>query len=75
MQSEAIDYVQKSAKTPWLASDASIQPYKKVWDIANTANLPFLPYVHGEEKPSRNDPPAAPVGYLEAVSDMSNAIK
>jgi len=75
MQSEAIDYVQKSAKTPWLASDASIQPYKKVWDIANTANLPFLPYVEGKEKPSRNDPPPAPVGYLEAVSDMSNSIK
>lgn len=75
MQSEAIDYVGKAAKTPWLVGDASIAPYKEIWDSANTKNLPYLPHVEGKSVPQRNDPPPSPIGYLESVNRLDQDIR
>lgn len=75
MQSEAIDYVSKTAKTPYIASDASIGPYKDLWALANTKNTPYLPYVDGKTPPQRNDPPAPPVGYIDSITRIDADIR
>ena len=75
MESEAIDYVQKAAKTPWIMSDKALGPYKLMWDTANTANWPYMLYAAGNDEPHQIQAPASPIGYLEAVSDLSNSIK
>lgn len=75
MQAEAIDFIAKSAKTPWLASDASIEPYKKLWKNANTQNYPYLPYVEGKAVPQKNTPPVPPVGYIDSMSRLDQDIR
>jgi len=75
MQSEAIDYVAKTAKTPYIVSDAAIGPYKDLWADANTKNTPFLPYVDGKSVPQRNDPPAPPVGYIDSITRIDADIR
>lgn len=75
MQSEAIDYIQKHAKSPYLASDASIEPYKQLWDNVNTLNAPYLPYVDGKAVPQRVEPPAPPVGFLDSATRLDDDIR
>ena len=75
MQSEAIDYVAKTAKAPYIASDGAIGPYKDLWSNANTKNMPFLLYVEGKDKPQRNDPPAPPVGYIDSITRIDADIR
>ena len=75
MQSEAIDYVSKNAKAPYLASDKSIGPYKDLWAQANKRNIPYLTYVDGANVPQRMDPPPPPVGYVESISRLDTDIR
>jgi len=75
MQSEAIDYVEKSAKSPYIASDASVEPYMEQWTNVNTSNDPTLFYVEGKSVPQRVDPPKSPIGYLDAVQRLDQDIR
>lgn len=75
MQSEAIDFIGKTAKSPWLVSDASVAPYKDFWNNANIKNYPFLPYVDGKPVPQKNDPPAPPVGYIDSMTRLETDIR
>lgn len=75
MQSEAVDFVSKNAKAPYIATDKSVAPYKHIWDNANTKNYPYLPYEAGQEKPQRLDPPPAPVGFIEAIGRLDTDIR
>lgn len=75
MQSEAIDYVSKIAKSPYIGSDASVGPYKEVWENANRNNYAFLPYVDGKTPPQRNDPPQIPIGFVDSVTRLENDIR
>lgn len=75
MQSETIDYISKSAKAPWLVSDASILEYQDVWKNSNVKNLPYLPYHDGKAVPQRMDPPPPPIGYVDSIGRMDMDIK
>lgn len=75
MQSEAIDFVSKTAKAPYIASDAAIGEYKDLWSNANTKNYPYLPYHAGKEVPQRLDPPPAPIGYVESINRLDMDIR
>ncbi len=56
-------------KAPWLIADQQIGPHKHLWDIANRANLPYLPYRHvnGIPMPQRQPPGSVPTGGLSEV--------
>lgn len=75
MQSEAIDYVSKNANAPYIISDKNIQVYGKYYDVMNTRNSPYVPFVDGTAKPERTPPPPAPIGYLEEINRLDVDIR
>lgn len=75
MQSEAIDFVSKNAKAPYIASDAAIGEYKDLWNNANIKNYPYLPYHDGKAVPQRLDPPPAPIGYVDSINRLDMDIR
>jgi len=74
-QSAATERVALSPKSPYIVSDKSIEGKEKWWAQANTANLPYLPYKAGQERPSREAPPAMPVAELQMSSTQQGLIQ
>jgi hypothetical protein len=54
-ETAAAEAIAMAPKTPWLATQEMIGPYKSQWDSINTANQPYLLY-----KPDQNAPGAMP---------------
>lgn len=75
LESESLDYVSRSAKAPYIISDAAIGKYADVWKEAATRNVPFLPYVDGKTPPQRNPPPTPAVGYNESAMRLESEIR
>lgn len=75
MQSEAIDYVSKNSNAPYIISDKNIQVYGKYYEVMNTRNAPYIPYVDGTAKPDKTPPPPAPIGYLEEINRLDLDIR
>ena len=75
MESEAIDYVAKNSKAPYIASDKSIERYMDQWMDSNTKNYPVLIYEEGKTPPQRIEPPKAPIGYIDAIQRLDNDIR
>ena len=74
-QSAATERVALSPKAPYIVSDKSIEGKEKWWAQANTANLPYLPYKAGEERPSREAPPPMPVAELQMSQTQQGLIQ
>lgn len=75
MESEAIDYVAKNSKAPYIASDKSIERYMDQWMDSNTKNYPVLIYEEGKTPPQRVEPPKAPIGYIDAIQRLDTDIR
>jgi hypothetical protein len=76
MSCEALDYVSKHAKTPYIIASDSLDPdMQALWSKASSTNPYALPYVGGKEKPTRNDPPPAPIAYMESIASLDKDMK
>lgn len=76
MSCEAMDYIAKHAKTPYIIADDSLTPaHMKLWENASTTNPFALPYIGGKTPPTRNNPPPAPISYMEAVASLDKDIR
>ena len=70
-KSEAADYLSKAAKTQFLVEASMIpEEYQRIWNSANVANLPYLPYVSKDgSRPTPNQPLPPPSGLIEGASE------
>lgn len=75
MESEAVDYVQKHAKSPYLTSDKSIEGFEEQWANVNTSNDSNLIYKEGTTQPKRIEPPQAPIGYIDSINRLDKDIR
>jgi hypothetical protein len=64
-------------KAPYIVDARSIAPYKGIWDVANSANLAFLPYdSHDSVDPQRTYPaPQRQFGEPAAIQAIAIAIR
>lgn len=74
-RSAAVEHIALAPKAPFLATAEQVDPYKSMWDRANTAPLPYLLYKPDPQAPGapRREPgPAVPAAmYQEAqVADQ-----
>lgn len=75
-KSEQADQLAGATRAPWLVEAAMIQNYQAIWNNANTANLPYLPYESKNgEKPFRIDPPQPPAALLSAAAEADADIR
>jgi len=74
-QSAATERVALSPKAPYIAEDKAIEGYENIWKQANTMNLSYLPYKSGQQKPSREAPPAMPVAELQMSQTQQGLIQ
>lgn len=66
-------------KSPWLVTEENVVDYADEWEIANTANLPYLRYkpdpANGNQSPQRIPPPVQSPGLSEAVALAMDDLK
>lgn len=78
MKSAALERVDASPITPWIATDKSIEGYEEQWKYANTTKFATLVYKKGEEKPTRDIGATMPVAEInmsrEMIDDMKSSI-
>ena len=72
-------YAESVAMTPkakWLATWAQVGPYfDKFWAVANTSNVPVLPYAHDPQAPGPPQRIAAEVPNAALLQDMQLAVQ
>ncbi|MBL4651277.1 MAG: hypothetical protein JKY53_00220 [Flavobacteriales bacterium] len=75
--SAAAEMIALQPKAPYLLHLDQIKNTKKFWDVANTSNLPYLPYetVKGEPPPMRQQPPLMQNGILQQASVSASDIQ
>jgi hypothetical protein len=79
--SAAIEYGALQTKTPIAAPADAIDGYEQYWNVANTQNLPYLPYNHKDSNgdplpaPQRMVPPAPAQLFLQGMATASEEMK
>lgn len=79
--SASIEYGALQTKTPILAPADAISGYENYWNVANTQNLPYLPYNHLDENgqpvpnPVRLPPPTPATLFLQGMQTASEEMK
>lgn len=75
LKSEKIDFLANSAKSPWLATPDAVGDFMEQWENANRVKYSTLFYKKGEEKPTKIDPPAPPVGLVEGANTLEQDMR
>ena len=71
MASSAARRIGSANKSPWIVDMASIGPYKKVWDNANTNNAPYLPYnAYNPDLADKPFPPPVRADQTGQIQDL-----
>lgn len=75
--SAAAEAIALQPKAPWLVTKDQIKNYKEFWEVANTENLPYLPYEPDSKAPppQRVQPPAMQAGLLQQAQISSMDIE
>lgn len=75
--SAAAETIALQPKAPFVLTSKQIKNHKKFWDVANTENLPYLPYDPDPQAPppQRQAPPSMQNGLLQQASIASEDIK
>lgn len=75
--SAAAETIALQPKAPWLVTKDQIKNYKEFWEVANTENLPYLPYEPDGKAPppQRINPPALQNGLLAQAGTSAQDIQ
>lgn len=71
--SEGAAQVALQTKTPWLIPKAALEGNQAIWNVANTAPTPYLPWNHMDDEgntiptPQRVDPPVMAAAYIQGI--------
>jgi hypothetical protein len=78
-RSQSAEWIGQAAKSPWLVALEQIANYKDVWDTANQAPRPYLPYDFMPEnpqlKPERMRAPEPPAALWQEGTIASDEVK
>lgn len=75
MRSSALERIDSSPITPWIATDKSIEGYEEQWEHANSIKFSTLVYRKGEEKPTRDHGATMPVAELQTAGVLDEDMK
>lgn len=73
--------VMLAPKAPWAAAAAAIDGFEDKWEMANTANLPYLPFNHADDDnnpippPTRTQPATVEPGLQQVLLQAADDIK
>lgn len=79
--SEGAAQVALQTKTPWIIPKAALEGNQAIWNVANTAPTPYLPWNHLDDEgnaipaPQRVDPPQMAAAYLQGISIASEQLR
>lgn len=78
-RSTAAEWIGLSPKSPYLATEDEIGPYKEMWDTLNTKPRPYMLYARDPQnpmlKPTRERPPEPPAALWQEGSITADEIK
>ena len=73
--SSALERIDDSPLSPFIAEDKAIEGYEDIWAEANTKKYSVLPYKKGEQMPQRLPGSTVPAAELNIIPELDNAIK
>lgn len=75
MRSAALERIDSSPLSPWIATDKAIKGHEQMWKEANTTKWSTLVYNASEEKPTRDMGSTMPVAELQVASTLDEDMK
>lgn len=75
MRSAAIERIDSSPLSPWVATDKAIEGHEQMWAAANTTKFATLVYKKGEERPQRDMGATMPTAELQMASAFDEDMK
>ena len=75
MKSSALERIDSSPLSPFIATDKAIEGYESQWAEANTTKFSTLVYRKGEERPMREAGATMPVAELQTAMTMEEDMK
>jgi hypothetical protein len=75
-KSKTADYIARSTNIQWMATVKQLGDYMPIWQGANTSGVAVLPYNPDTAgAPIRLEPPAPPVGFMQASAEADADIR
>lgn len=75
MRSSALEKIDSSPLSPWIATDKAIEGHQQEWAQSNTTKLAVLTYKKGEDRPSRDPGSTMPVAELQVAGTLDEDMK
>lgn len=75
MRSAALERIDASPISPWVATDKAIEGYEEIWKNANSVKFSTLPYRKGEERPTRDHGATMPTAELQTANILDEDMK
>ena len=75
MKSSALERIDMSPLSPWVATDKAIEGHEQMWAEANSTKFSTLIYKKGEERPVREAGATMPVAELQQANALDEDMK
>ncbi len=75
MKSSALERIDMSPLSPFIATDKAIEGYEQQWADANTVKFSTLVYRKGEERPQREPGSTMPIAELQVGQSLDEDMK